>query len=40
VDTPLFLEAAQRGEEGTIRAIAEAELSDALVQYCNEKLRC
>jgi len=38
VDLPLFLEAAQRGDEATLRAIAEAELACALVQYCDEKL--
>jgi mannitol operon transcriptional antiterminator len=39
-DTPVFLDAAQRGDVETLRAIAEAELADALVQYCSEKLRC
>jgi len=39
VDMPLFLEAAQRGDEATLRAVAEAELTDLLIQYCNEKLK-
>jgi galactitol-specific phosphotransferase system IIB component len=39
VDTPVFLDAIRGGNAALTRTILEAELSDALAQFCNEKLK-
>jgi mannitol operon transcriptional antiterminator len=38
IDVPALLDAIREGNEGTIKAMVEAELSNALIQYCKEKL--